>query len=43
MPVQKIIVRETQESQFAIVKQVHKDTAGANLHMSRFWGQVAAA
>ncbi|HEY8085730.1 MAG TPA: HD domain-containing phosphohydrolase [Methylophilaceae bacterium] len=43
MPVQKIIVRETQDPQYAIVKQVHKDTAGANLHMSRFWGQVASA
>ncbi len=43
MPVHKIIIRETLEPQFAIVKQVHKDTAGANLHMSRFWGQVAAA
>lgn len=42
MPVHKIIVRETQDPQFAIVKQVHKDTAGANLQMSRFWGQVAA-
>jgi HD-GYP domain-containing protein (c-di-GMP phosphodiesterase class II) len=42
MPVQKIIVRETQDPQFAIVKQVHADMAGANLHMSRFWGQVAA-
>ncbi|HEY7986851.1 MAG TPA: HD domain-containing phosphohydrolase [Methylophilaceae bacterium] len=43
MPVHKIIVRETQDPQYAIVKQVHKDTAGANLHMSRFWGNVAAA
>ncbi len=42
MPVQKIIVRETKDPQFAIVNEVHKDTAGANLHMSRFWGQVAA-
>lgn len=42
MPVQKIIVRETQDPQYAIVKQVHKSTAGANLQMSRFWGAVAA-
>jgi HD-GYP domain-containing protein (c-di-GMP phosphodiesterase class II) len=42
MPVQKIIVRETQDPQYAIVKQVQKSTAGANLHMSRFWGAVAA-
>jgi len=43
MPVHKIIIRETQDPQFSITKQVHKDTAGANLHMSRFWGQVAAS
>jgi HD-GYP domain-containing protein (c-di-GMP phosphodiesterase class II) len=42
MPVHKIIVRDTQDPQFTIIKQVHKDLAGANLHMSRFWGPVAA-
>jgi HD-GYP domain-containing protein (c-di-GMP phosphodiesterase class II) len=42
MPVHKIVVRDTKDPQFSIVKQVHQDLAGANLHMSRFWGPVAA-
>lgn len=42
MSTEKIIVRETQDSKFNIVKQVYKDMAGVNVQMSKFWGTTAA-
>ncbi|MFM9914137.1 MAG: HD-GYP domain-containing protein [Methylophilaceae bacterium] len=42
MSTEKVIVRETKDPKFGIVKQVHKDMAGINVQMSKFWGATAA-
>lgn len=42
MSIEKVIVRETNDPKFGIVKQVHKDMAGVNVQMSKFWGATAA-
>jgi HD-GYP domain-containing protein (c-di-GMP phosphodiesterase class II) len=42
MSTEKVIIRDTQDPKFGIVKQVHKDTAGINVQMSKFWGTTAA-
>jgi HD-GYP domain-containing protein (c-di-GMP phosphodiesterase class II) len=41
MSTEKVIVRETQDPKFSIVKQVQKDLAGINVQMSKFWGATA--
>lgn len=42
MPPDTILIRDTANPFFGIKEAVHKETAGANLSMQRFWGEQAA-
>ncbi len=42
MPTHEVLVRDTENQEYAIKEEVHKEEAGGHLVMSRFWGAVAA-
>lgn len=42
MPMNELLVRDTENPDYAIREEVYKEDAGAFLAMSRFWGESAA-
>ncbi len=42
MPMHQTVVRDSENPEYAIKEEVHKEDAGGHLAMSRFWGAVAA-